>query len=459
MSIRNNRFAVLVAFIAAFAGILFGFDTGVISGAILFIRNQFHLSAQMNGLVTSAVLIGAFLGAIFSGHLSDRFGRKSLLIADAIIFIFGTIITTIAPSIAIIIIGRIIVGVAIGIASYTAPLYISEISPPRYRGALVSLNQLAVTIGILIAYIIDYVCAVLLNHNHAWRYMFLSGIVPAVILLLGVLFLPFSPRWLMFKGYEQKAIKTLQKIRKSQKVVEGELARIRESLHKRKGSWRELLTPTVRPTLLIAGGLAIIQQVTGINTILYYAPTIFQISGFHHASVAILATMGVGVVFVLSTIIALPFIDNWGRRPLLFTGLFIMTVALFLLSWVFQIHEPTIFLANLSVVCIFIYVFGFGISLGPVMWLMIAEVFPLRVRGLGSSVATAINWGSNWLVTISFLTLVQLFHQSGTFLIYAVVSLLSLIFIYFIVPETRGVSLETIEANLNAGKKPRHIGL
>lgn len=458
MSIKCRYFYLIIAFIAAFAGILFGFDTGVISGAILFIRDEYHLSAQMNGIVTGAVLVGAFIGAICSGRLSDYFGRRKLLIADAIIFIVGTLLTVIAPSVFVLIASRIIVGVAIGIASYTAPLYISEIAPPNFRGALVSLNQLTVTVGIFLSYIVDFIFAHLASHDHSWRYMFAAGIIPAAILLVGVLLLPFSPRWLMSKGYESRALETLHKIRGNEDNAHFELRKIKASLLFQSGDWKILFSKMIQPTLLIAGGLAIIQQVTGINTILYYAPTIFQMAGFHQASVAILATAGVGAVFVLATAFALPFIDLWGRRPLLLVGLTTMIVSLLVLSYAFHANTATPLIHTLAVLSIFVYVIGFAISLGPIMWLMIAEIFPLRIRGFGSSVATAINWGSNFLVTVSFLTLVQWVHQYGAFLIYAIVGVFSLLFIYYLVPETRGITLEKIEENLNAGKRLRYLG-
>ena len=204
----KNHFYIIVAMIAALSGILFGYDTGVISGAILFIKDEFHLSAAMNGLVVSAVLMGALIGAVVSGRLTDRFGRKHLLISDAIIFIAGTLGSSLAPNIASIIISRVVVGIAIGIASYIAPLYISEIAPAKYRGALVSLNQLAITLGILLSYIVDAIFA----DSHAWRWMLGLGIAPAFVLLFGMIFLPYSPRWLMSRGREADALKALNKI-------------------------------------------------------------------------------------------------------------------------------------------------------------------------------------------------------------------------------------------------------
>jgi sugar porter (SP) family MFS transporter len=443
-----------IAFIAAFAGVLFGYDTGVISGAILFISHEFNLSPQLNGLVVSAVLIGAFLGAVFSGRLADHFGRKRLLVLDAIIFIIGTILTSVATSIFTIIIGRIIVGIAIGVSSYVAPLYISEISPPKYRGALVSLNQLAITIGILISYVVDYYFAA----GGAWRSMFGLGVIPAALLLIGMFTLPDSPRWILAIGQEEQALAVLHKIRGHGPHAIKEFEEIKESLKQQKGNWRMLFSKTIRPTLVIGAGLALFQQVSGINTIIYYAPTIFNMAGFHQATTAILATMGVGVVFVIFTVIALPLIDTLGRRPLLFIGISAMSLSLIALSWAFEANSQTALLKWTAMGSMVVFIAGFAISLGPIMWLMISEVFPLKVRGLGSSIATCVNWASNWLVTITFLTLVQFVGPSGTFLIYFIIGIITILFVYNWIPETKGVSLEKIEANLYAGKPSRYLG-
>lgn len=452
---KLSSFLIFIVAVAALSGILFGYDTGVISGAILFINDKFALTPQMNGVVVSGVLLGALLGAAISGRLTDHWGRKRLLIADALIFSLGTLITAFATSILTLIIGRIIVGLAIGVASYVAPLYISEVAPSRYRGALVSLNQLAITIGILLSYIVDYYFA----PSGAWRWMLGAGLVPAVLLFLGMLSLPDSPRWLVSRGFENKAKATLLRIRSREQEVETELSAIRNNLQHQHGSWKTLFSPLIRPTIVIGVGLAIIQQVTGINTIIYYAPTIFKMAGFESATTAILATMGIGVSFVVFTLIALPLIDTLGRRFLLLLGLVGMALSLFALSWAFN-QDPAA-LPSLKWVALgsmVFYIACFAFSLGPIMWLMIAEIYPLKVRGLGSSLATCANWGSNMIVALTFLTLVNLLGASGTFLIYAMVSVLSLAFVYFLVPETKGVSLEQIETNLYKGLSTRNLG-
>ncbi len=455
----STNYYLIIVFIAAFAGILFGYDTGVISGAILFITQKFALSPEAKGVVVSSVLFGALFGAIFSGRLSDLFGRKRLLVIDAIIFIVGTVIASLAHSIELLVIGRVIVGIAIGISSYIAPLYISEISPPKRRGALVSLNQLAITVGIFISYLVDYHYAGTEN----WRAMFMAGAIPALLLLIGMIFLPRSPRWLLSRGNEQETLMILRKIRGHEKLARDEFRQIKASLAKQqessgKASWKMLFSKHVRPALLIAAGLAFLQQVTGVNTILYYAPTIFNMAGFHAATTAILATMGVGAIFVIFTVIALPLIDTLGRRPLLYIGTIAMTLSLGLLSLSFYLHADSSVLKWMSLISMVVFIAGFAISLGPIMWLMISEIFPLKVRGFGSSLATCVNWGSNWLVAITFPLLIESVSASGTFLIYAIIGLLTLFFIHHIVPETKGVTLEDIEKNLYAGKPARKLG-
>lgn len=451
----KKNFFIVVALIAALSGILFGYDTGVISGAILFIKDEFALSPQLNGLVVSAVLFGALLGAIISGRLTDRFGRKNLLIVDAIIFIIGTLGSSLATHLSALIISRVVVGIAIGIASYIAPLYISEIAPAKYRGAMVSLNQLAITLGILLSYIVDTVFA----ESQAWRWMLGMGIAPAIFLLIGMIFLPYSPRWLMSRGREAEALQALKKINgQDNRACLEQLQLIKNSLQQQRGNWRTLFSAPICTTLFIAGGLAFLQQVTGINTIIYYAPTIFQMAGFHSATAAISTTMIVGVAFVLFTILALPLVDSLGRRFLLLTGLAAMCLSLGLLSWTFHLQHPGDALKQLTLISMLVFIAGFAISLGPIVWLMIAEIFPLKIRGLGASMATCINWSSNWLVAATFLSLISWIGASGAFFIYFALSIFAIVFVYLWVPETKGCTLEDIEANLYAGKPARRLG-
>ncbi len=452
---NNNYYFVAISVVAAIAGILFGYGTAIIAGAILFISHDFGLTALMNGALVSALLFGALVGAACSGTLSDALGRKVILAIAAGFFIIGSIIAAVSPNIPLLIIGRILVGVAIGVASYAAPLYISEIAPPKYRGVLVSLNQLAINIGIIIAYIVNYVFA----QSAAWRWMFGLGVVPAVLLLVGMIFLPCSPRWLITKGQYKKALAVLRRIRGDNREADREVSEIRAMLDGNqtgKAQWRILFSKTIRPVVIIGIVLAIMQQVTGINTILYYAPTIFSAGQQQSYDHAMLTTMGIGIILLLFTIIALPLIHIVGRRKLLLSGLLGMAIALLTMSWSFGHSDGLTGLLLYAAVLLYIACFAF--SLGPVVWLMIAEIYPSKVRGLGASLATGINWLSNAIIAFTFLSIVKAIGVSHTFLLYSFMCLLLLLFVYFLVPETKGVTLESIEANLFKGKKWRYLG-
>ena len=445
-----NGFVIFVAAIAAIGGILFGFDTGVISGAILFIKNQFHLTALMNGVVVSASLVGAIFGAAASGKLADLLGRKRLLMIAAIIFIIGTLSSAYSTTVPILIISRIVLGIAIGISSFTAPLYISEISPTRLRGALVSLNQLAVTVGIFVSYFVDEY----FSKTGNWSAMFVVGVIPAAILFIGLIYLPYSPRWLCLKGEFNKALKVLKKIRHSSHV-EVEFKEIKDSVGQ-EGDWHGLLRKWLRPAIWIGVGLGFFQQFTGINTVIYYAPTIFKLSGFSSDSIAIMATMGIGAVNVLATIVAIPLIDKVGRKPLLYVGMTLMALCLFGLSLSYAIDSSQLkWIAFASLV---FYVIGFAISLGPIMWLMFAEIFPLKVRGVAISIMASMQWLFNFIVSLTFLSLIKYFHETGTFALYGVICVLGILFVYLKVPETKGVSLEKIEENLRNRVPSRDLG-
>jgi SP family galactose:H+ symporter-like MFS transporter len=449
----QGRFVYVVAAVSAMAGLLFGYDTGVISGALLFIKQQFALSATMQEIVTSAVLVGAVVGAAAGGTLADRFGRRRIIIAAAIVFALGAVGTALAPTIGWLIAGRIVVGTAIGIASFAAPLYISEAAPPSVRGSLVSLNQLAITLGIVVSYLVDYA----LSGLGAWRWMFGLAAIPATILGSGMLFLPDSPRWLVSRKMLDKARTVLERIRDTTHV-DDELGDIQRSEQVQTGEWAELLQPLVRPALVVGIGLAIFQQVTGINTIIYYAPTIFEFAGLGSAAVSILATVGVGVMNVLMTIVAIRLVDRVGRRPLLLIGMAGMILSLGVLGLAFLLPNLLNVLGWIAVGSLVVYVGSFAVGLGPVFWLLISEIYPLKIRGLAMSIASIANWGANLVVALTFLTLTQVLGRPGTFWLYAVVGVGAWLFAYFLVPETKGRTLEDIEAHWRAGRHPREMG-
>jgi SP family galactose:H+ symporter-like MFS transporter len=445
----KTRFVKIAAAISALGGLLFGYDTGVISGAILFVKQDFLLSTIAEEFVVGAVLFGAIIGAIFGGAWSDRFGRRKILIAVALIFIFGGIGTALATSVVWLIVGRVIVGIAIGVASFAAPLYISEVSPANVRGKLVSLNQLAITVGIVVSYLAGYA----LSGIRGWRWMFALAAIPSVMLAIGMLTMPESPRWLVSHNFINKATLALKRIRGSEKVSD-ELGEIQNSLAQQSGSWPELFGSSVKPALLIGIGLAVFQQITGINTVIYYAPTIFQFAGFQSASVAILATAGVGVVNVSITIVAMHLLDKVGRKPLLMIGLIGMILSLIILGLAFAFPDLLRMHGWIAIGSLMLYVAAFAIGLGPVFWLLISEIYPLKIRGLAMSIATVANWGANLIVALTFLTLTQKIGKSWTFWLYGLISIGAVFFTHFLVPETKGRSLEEIESNWRFGKHP-----
>jgi sugar porter (SP) family MFS transporter len=345
---------------------------------------------------------------------------------------------------------RIVAGAAIGIASFVAPLYISEIAPVAIRGKLVSINQVALTSGIVISYGIDYAFA----GAEAWRWMFALAVIPAAAFGIGLLFIPDSPRWLVARGRIDDAQAVLKRIR-GPSEVRSELRSIRESAGQQKAAWSELLRPLVRPAMIVGVGLAVAQQITGINTVIYYAPTILKFAGFSSAPVAILASVGVGCVNVALTLVAMQLIDRVGRRPLLLVSLAGMALSLFALGFAFSLPQLSASLGWIAVVSLMVYVGSFAVGLGPVFWLVLSEIYPLRIRGRAMSVGTVANWGANLIVALSFLTLTQVLGKPATFWLYGVVSIAAWLFAFFLVPETKGRTLEEIEAKWRAGEDSR----
>ena len=445
-------FVYVAAAISAIGGMLFGYDIGVISGAILFIKNEFHLSASMEEIVVSSVLLGSLAGAAAGGMLADRLGRRRLSIATAVIFGLGAIGAALAPGTAWLIAARIIAGAAIGVASFVSPLYISEIAPVAIRGKLVSINQVALTCGIVISYLIDYAFA----GSQAWRWMFALAVIPAAGFGIGLIFIPDSPRWLAGRGHMDQARAVLKKIR-SPDEVESEVKQIQSSVSQQKGSWSELFSPLLRMAMIVGIGLAIAQQITGINTVIYYAPTIFKFAGLSSSSSAILASVGVGVINVILTVVAMQLIDRVGRRPLLLISLAGMALSLFVLGGAFLLPQFKSILGWIAVGSLMTYVGFFAVGLGPVFWLILSEIYPLRIRGRAMSVGTAANWSANLIVALSFLTLTKVMGKPATFWLYAAVTVGAWFFAYFLVPETKGKTLEQIEAHLRTGKHPRAL--
>ena len=446
----DTRFVIVAALIAALGGLLFGYDTAAISGAVIFIKAEFSLSTFPEELVVSMVLLGAAAAALGGGRLSDHIGRRAALKLTSLIFITGALICAFAGSFPILLLGRAIVGLGIGLASTTVPVYISEVSPPQARGWQVSLFQLAVTTGILAAYLVDYAFA----GSGGWRWMLGLAAVPGLILGLGMLYLPESPRWLAKHGQIDKALSILRRIR-GNSDGSAEFQEIQDTLSQasERGHWSQLLSPAVRPALTVGVGLAVFQQITGINTVIYYAPTILQSAGISSASGAILATAGIGVVNVIMTLVSMRLVDRMGRRPLLLTGTAGIVITLGILGFAFL--RPGGGLAKVAVITLMAYVASFAISLGPIFWLLISEIYPLKIRGLAGGTAAAANWAANLLVSLTFLTLVEALGPARTFWLYALFAIAAWIFSYYLVPETKGRTLEEIEQSLHGNAAQR----
>jgi SP family galactose:H+ symporter-like MFS transporter len=448
---KKSHFVHRVALIAAVGGFLFGFDTGIISGALIFLENAFPMSTLAKEIVVASVVLGAFFGAISSGRLADHFGRRRMLIATAITFILGTALTTFTQSLNILVVGRFVLGIAIGISSYTVPLFISEMAPFETRGSLVLLNGIMITGGEAIAFLVDYA----LVPTHSWRWMFATGFIPAVILLIGMLLLPSTPRWLSLKKLHGEAHRVLKRIRNKKDVLV-ELHEIRASLLEKQGTWRLLFSKRVRPVLMIGLGLGILQQFVGINTVMYYGPYIFKAAGFESASAQILATFGLGVVNTLMSVVAVLIVDKAGRRRLLLIGLAVAAVSLALVGLCF--HSSTTLGHLLMLICMISYIAGYSISIGSLFWLIIAEIYPLQIRGLAMSFVSGIQWLANFVVALTFLSILDATGPSLTLWLYGFMCVIAFLFSYYFVPETSGVSLEQIERNLDAQKPARQLG-
>ena len=420
----------------SFGGLLFGYNTSVISGALIFIAEQYKFSNFEQELIVSTLLIGALLGALLGGNLADNFGRKLTLFLTVMLFGFGTLFMILSGSLIFFLLGRFILGLGVGIASLCVPLYIAEVAPPRIRGALVSFNQLAITIGILIAYLIDYG----FSDTEQWRWMFGIAFIPTALLFFGLFAIYETPSWLANNGRIRDAKKAAEHLfvnHAEHPTLEGEH---KEGEKPRK---KKLFDSSVRMPFITGIGISIFQQITGINVVIYYAPRIFQAAGFADAQTAILASVVIGIVNVIMTIIALWVIDKVGRRPLLITGLLGMLFSLLVIG--FSFYEKSDDLGLATVISLVTYVAFFAISLGPVAWLIISEIYPISIRGRAMGIAIFANWTCNYLVSLTFLTMLEAFTPSGTFLVYAGVCLLGLWFVMKWVPETKNKTFEQIQ--------------
>ncbi|MBD3384071.1 sugar porter family MFS transporter [candidate division KSB1 bacterium] len=453
MSRTQSAFLFRTTIVAALGGLLFGYDTAVIAGAIGFFRTCFGLNAAQMGWAASSALVGCVIGCAMAGIISDRFGRKKVLILAALMFLVSALGSALAGHVTEFVIYRIIGGVGVGTASMLSPLYIAEISPARLRGRLVSVNQLTIVSGMLIVYFVNYFIALQgaesWNITTGWRWMFGSEALPALLFLIFIFFVPESPRWLMKQGEVENAKKVLFKVSESSRIQD-DLDHIKETILQETCRFSDLFRSGLRPALFLGIALAVLQQVTGINVFLYYAPEIFKKLG-SGSNIALLQTIIVGAVNLSFTLVAIKTVDKLGRKPLMLIGSAGMGFCLFALGLIAYFDQTAVWVLFL----ILGYIACFALSVGPVTWVILSEIFPTRIRGRALSVATVFLWAANWLVSQTFPMLdenewlVQRFNHGFTFWLYGVMCLVLILVILKWTPETKGKTLEEIEALWN----------
>jgi sugar porter (SP) family MFS transporter len=439
----RNRFVLRLAIVAALGGFLFGYDTGVISGALPFIGKEVGGGEFNEQAYVGSLLVGAVFGAILAGYSADAISRRRTKIIAGCIYVIGALGSALSQTPAELIGARLVLGLAVGTASFVAPMYISELAPKRIRGGVTSFNQLMVVSGIMAAYIVNWA---LKGAADNWRWMLGLGALPGLALAIGMYFQPFSPRWLVEQGREDEAFEVLRRARGKDEEAEEELQEIKEAASD-EGGFRDLWRPQVRPLVAIGLVLAIAQQLIGVNTVIYYAPTILKFTGLSTSS-AITQALSVGITNLVFTIVAIVLLDRVGRRVLLIVGTSGCVLSLAMLGVFFASSGLQSSASWVALVCLIVYIASFAVGLGPVFWLVISEIFPLSVRSPAMSISTVGNWSSNFLVSSFFLTLVGAISREGTFWLYGGLGVLSLIFFVVRVPETKGRSLEQIEQEL-----------
>jgi len=453
---RAGAWLLMVGGVVMLAGLLFGYDQGVIGGALEGIQAEFDLGNGMTEVITSWVTLGALFGALAAGEIADRSGRRMALLIATILFTIGAALEALAPGTAVLVVGRLTVGFGVGVASVAAPIYAAEHAPTKWRGRFVSTYQLAITIGIFLAYLVDQA----LTNTDDWRLMLGVSAVPAVLLVLVMLPMPDTPRWLMKAGRRKDAAASLHKVRPEvdtdaaldaiahQNEIDGDGA-----------SWREVFARSLRKPLMVGVGLAVFQQITGINAIIYYSDKIFAAAGFATpADQAAASTWAIGGVNVLATLIAVAYVDRFGRRPLLLCGLVGMAASLTTVGIAFLSLDDVKTGADavssgstattagvVTLVALVVFIASFAFSLGPVVWTVINEIFPTRVRGRAVAAATAVNWFAAFLVSEFFLTLLDAIGSSGTFWLFAFFCATAFVWVWRKVPETKGRTLEEIQ--------------
>jgi len=446
--------AVFISSLGALAGLMFGLDIGVISGAQHFIQRDFGISDTMLEHIVSWMMLGAAAGAVGAGWISASLGRKRSLLWGSLIFVVASALCGAAWSVNVLLIGRLILGVSIGILSFTAPLYLAEIAPENIRGSMVSLYQLMITIGIFLAFLSDTA----FSYSGNWHWMLGVIAIPGALFFLGVFTLPDSPRWLMMRGRNEEATRVLTRLHGDPEVVKREEEEIAEQLRIPQRGWHMFLqNSNFRRSVGLGVLLQVVQQFTGMNVVMYYAPRIFQDMGYH-TQAQMWFTAAVGLTNVLATFIAIALVDKWGRKPILYVGFTVMAVGLGIVGAMMRVGVNTQDERLFTVGMLLLFIVGFAMSAGPLIWILCSEVQPIKGRDFGIACSTLTNWVANFVVGFTFLSLLNSFGQAQTFWLYAGFNVLFLLITFFLVPETKGITLEHIERNLMAGKPLRRIG-
>jgi len=455
---KVRKMNLFVSVSAALAGLLFGLDIGVISGALPFITEHFRLSSHLQEWVVSSMMLGAALGALCNGWVSHRLGRKYSLMAGAVLFIIGSLGSAFASGVDMLLTFRVLLGLAVGIASYSAPLYLSEMATEQVRGKMISLYQLMITFGIVVAFLSDTV----FSYSGNWRAMLGVLAIPAVVLLFMVIFLPNSPRWLAAKGLHVEAEEVLRMLRDTSEKARQELNEIRESLRMKQSGFALFRSNrNVRRVVFLGMLLQGMQQFTGMNIIMYYAPQIFKMAGFQSTQQQMIATVVVGLTFMFATFIAVFTVDKAGRKPILKIGFSVMAFATLVLGYcLMKAGEGQVSsgLSWVSVGMTMLCIGGYAMSAAPVVWILCSEIQPLKCRDFGITCSTTTNWVANMIIGATFLSLLGSIGAAGTFWLYTGFNLLFIVITFLLVPETKGITLEHIERNLMAGKKLRDLG-
>jgi SP family arabinose:H+ symporter-like MFS transporter len=437
---QSLRYVVLLASTTAISGFLFGFDTAVINGVLLLLRRQFTLSNLQTEVAASSLLLGCLLGAAGASMIGDRYGRRKSLIFSAVLFALSSLGAAAASTVTLFSIARLAGGLAIGLASVLTPVYIAEISPPKNRGALVSINQFAIVIGILSAYLVSWLLSRM--GEDSWRWMLAVAAIPSLAFLAGLIAVPESPRWLISRGRHSEGEHILARIF-GPKAAREQVQAVERAAATEEGSWHEMFSSGMRKRLAVGMLLALFSQITGINTVLYYGSIIISehFPG-QSTSMALVANVVIGTVNLIFTIVAMVFLDRWGRRGILMTASGGMAIALTLLVIALKMHNiPPVFMLG----GILLYVAFFALGMGPGPWLIISEIFPTKVRGRAASIATSTLWSGTLIVTFTFLSLVKTLNLWGTFAIYGALSFLCFVYVGKMVPETKGRTLEQIQ--------------